>query len=167
MFKVAVGTVEDYLGFDPDREKDLRATDALIRAAAPDLGRHFVAGTASGRPGMSMTMIGYGQFHYTVKASPEPIDWPIVGLALQKNYLSLYLAPREDGTFSSPRTPANWVAYAWVTQACATSPSQIWPPTNSPTCSPLSTPPPRPGRSSATAAPNSEVPHFPPQRASF
>src|SRR5947208_10125914 len=43
---------------------------------------------------MRMTMIGYGAFHYAVKASAEPIKWPVIGLALQKNYLSLYCSAR-------------------------------------------------------------------------
>lgn len=98
MFKVVAATVEEYFRADLSRERDLRRTDVLIRAAAPGLSRHFVSGTAGNRPGMSMTMLGYGSFQYTVKASAEPIDWPIVGLALQKNYLSLYVAPRRDGT---------------------------------------------------------------------
>ena len=90
MFKVMAGSVEEYFRFDPDREDELRAIDALIRAAAPSLARWFVPGTPAGEPGMTMTMIGYGQFEYTVKSSPAPIRWPVLGLALQKNYISLY-----------------------------------------------------------------------------
>jgi hypothetical protein len=48
-----------------------------------------------------MTMIGYGQYRYTVKSSPAPVTWPVLGLALQKNYLSLYSsAYRDDTPFS-------------------------------------------------------------------
>ena len=69
LFTVIAGSVDEYFGFDPDRETELRALDALIRAAAPSLARWFVPGTAAGEPGMTMTMIGYGQFEYTVKSS--------------------------------------------------------------------------------------------------
>ncbi len=31
---------------------------------------------------MTMTMIGYGRFQYTVRSSPVPVAWPILGLAL-------------------------------------------------------------------------------------
>lgn len=50
---------------------------------------------------MTMTMIGYGQFEYTVKSSAAPIRWPVLGLALQKNYISLYSsASGDDGPFT-------------------------------------------------------------------
>jgi hypothetical protein len=99
MFKVPAGSVEEYLRFDPARENDLRTLDELIRSAAPGLPRWFVPGTPDGQPGM--TMIGYGQFQYSVKSSPVPVTWPILGLALQKNYISLYnSAYRDESPFS-------------------------------------------------------------------
>ena len=97
MFKVPVGSVEEYLRFDPAREDDLRTLDELIRSAAPGLARWFVPGTADGQPGMSMTLIGYGQYQYVVKDSPTPVTWPVLGLALQKNYISLYNSANGDG----------------------------------------------------------------------
>lgn len=95
MFRVTAVSVEEYFTFDPARESDLRAVDEAIRAAAPTLTRWFVSGTPEGKPGMRMTLIGYGDFLYAVKASPEPVRWPIIGLALQKNYLSLYCSARD------------------------------------------------------------------------
>jgi hypothetical protein len=97
MFKVDAGSVEEYLGFDPGREDDLRTLDGLIRGAAPGLARWFVPRTPDGQPGMSMTLIGYGQFQYSVKSSPVPVTWPILGLALQKNYISLYNSAKGEG----------------------------------------------------------------------
>ncbi|MFI6045006.1 hypothetical protein ACIA8C_25480 [Nocardia sp. NPDC051321] len=96
MFRVAATSVEEYFAFDPARETELRRTDELIRAAAPALSRWFVAGTAAGKPGMAMTMIGYGRFEYAVRGSADTVSWPIVGLALQKNHLSLYLSAELD-----------------------------------------------------------------------
>ncbi len=97
MFKVTASSIDAYFAFDPAREADLRAVDRMIRHAAPTLEPWFVAGTRPGKPGMTMAMIGYGRFTYTVRSSLQPIDWPIIGLALQKNYLSLYLSARRDG----------------------------------------------------------------------
>lgn len=62
MLKVNARSTEEYLRFDPSRESDLRTLDELIRVAAPGLPRWFVPGTPDGQPGMTMTMIGYGQF---------------------------------------------------------------------------------------------------------
>jgi hypothetical protein len=46
-------------------------------------------------------MIGYGRYQYTVKSSPAPVSWPILGLALQKNYISLYNSANGDGRASA------------------------------------------------------------------
>jgi hypothetical protein len=101
LFKVTAGSVEEYFRFDPDREDELRAIDALIRAAAPSLARWFVPGTPAGQPGMTVEMIGYGHFEYTVRSSTAPIRWPVLGLVLQKNYISLYnSASSDDGPFT-------------------------------------------------------------------
>jgi Domain of unknown function (DU1801) len=97
MFKVHAGSVDEYFRFDPAREHALRELDAVIRAAAPTLARWFVPGTPPGQPGMTMTMIGYGQYRYTVKSSPTMVTWPILGIALQKNYFSLYNSADGDG----------------------------------------------------------------------
>lgn len=96
MFKVHARSIEEYFRFDARREPDLRQIDGLIRAGAPALSRWLVEGTALGKVGMSMTMIGYGRFEYTVKFAPDTVVWPIVGLALQKNHLSLYLAAKRS-----------------------------------------------------------------------
>jgi hypothetical protein len=97
MFKVHAASVDEYFRFDPAREDALRELDAVIRAAAPALSRWFVPGTPPGQPGMTMTMIGYGQYQYTVKSSPAPVTWPVLGIALQKNYLSFYSNAYGDG----------------------------------------------------------------------
>ena len=46
---------------------------------------------------MRMRLIEYGEFHFTVTSSPIPIKWPALGLALQKNYLSLYCPASNAG----------------------------------------------------------------------
>ncbi|MFD6163347.1 hypothetical protein ACFWF7_40470 [Nocardia sp. NPDC060256] len=97
MFRVAAASIDEYFEFDPAREADLRRIDESIRAAAPTLSRWFVAGTEAGKPGMAMTLIGYGSFEYAVQRSPATVTWPIAGLALQKNYLSLYISAEHNG----------------------------------------------------------------------
>ena len=41
-----------------------------------------------------MKMIGYGRFQYAIK-SGKTSPWPVIGVALQKNYISVYLAVRK------------------------------------------------------------------------
>ena len=96
MFKVQANSLDEYFDADPARKADLLAMDALIRKTVPDLERWFYAGAKADGPGMKMSLIGYGSFKYEVK-SGQQVTWPIVGLALQKNYISLYTSVVKDG----------------------------------------------------------------------
>lgn len=46
---------------------------------------------------MRLKMIGYGLFRYAIGSGKQMISWPVIGLALQKNYISLYLAVTVEG----------------------------------------------------------------------
>ena len=96
MFRVTADSLEAYLAFDPDRTADLVKLHGVMRKAAPSLKRHFHAGTPAGEAGMRMTMIGYGQFRYAIKSGKET-PWPVIGVALQKNYISVYVAVTRAG----------------------------------------------------------------------
>jgi hypothetical protein len=96
MFRVDVDSLRAYLDFDPRRKSDLLKLHALIRKAAPGLKRHFHAGTPEGTAGMRFKMIGYGKFHYTA-GTGEKVAWPVIGVALQKNYISVYLSVTKNG----------------------------------------------------------------------
>lgn len=91
MFRVEVDSFRDYLDFDFNRKRDLQNLDKLIRRSAPGLKRYFHRGTPAGQPGMRFKMIGYGKLHYVAR-SGQSVDWPAVGVALQKNYISVYLS---------------------------------------------------------------------------
>lgn len=73
-------TPEDYFESAlPGRREILRTLHAAILQAAPSL-----------EPGMCHGMIGYGLLHYRTKSSCEG-EWFKVGLANQKNHISLYI----------------------------------------------------------------------------
>ena len=97
MFRVMATGLEDYFALDPLRRPQLERLDAVITTAAPILERYFHAGTPEGQPGMRMTMIGYGRSSY-VAASGALVEWPAIGVALQKNYISVYVSLTKDGT---------------------------------------------------------------------
>lgn len=96
MFCVDVDSLQDYLDFDPERRSDLEKLDRLIRKSAPGLKRYFHRGTPAGEPGMRFRMIGYGKFQYVAR-SGQYVDWPAMGVALQKNYISVYFSVMKDG----------------------------------------------------------------------
>jgi hypothetical protein len=41
-------------------------------------------------------MIGYGRFRYAIK-SGSATEWPVIGIALQKNYISVYVSVTKVG----------------------------------------------------------------------
>jgi hypothetical protein len=96
MFRVTADSLAAYLDFDPARKFNLEKLDAVMRKAAPSLKRYFHQGTPAGDAGMRMKMIGYGRFRYAIK-SGKSTSWPVVGIALQKNYVSVYLSITKDG----------------------------------------------------------------------
>ncbi|HSW66747.1 MAG TPA: hypothetical protein VLI54_06440 [Bacillota bacterium] len=89
MFKVDVTSIQEYLAFDPNRQSDLSQLDALLRTSLPKLERWFYDGIHDATGGMHMQLVGYGAFKY-LKSGKQWVTWPVVGLALQKNYFSLY-----------------------------------------------------------------------------
>lgn len=96
MFRVDVDSLKDYLDFDLERKSDLQKLDQLVRRSAPGLKRYFHRGTPPGEPGMRFKMIGYGKCQYAAR-NGQYVDWPAVGVALQKNYISVYLPVMKDG----------------------------------------------------------------------
>lgn len=81
MFKPSKATtIEDYIEMlEEPRKSEIEKLDKFIRKTAPSL-----------KPYFSYNMLGYGPFKYK-SAKGEMIDWPLVALASQKNYISLYV----------------------------------------------------------------------------
>ncbi len=89
MFKgVKATTVKEYLEGVPAERKDIISfLHQFIQKAAPSLKPHF-----------AYNMLGYGSFKYK-NYKKEDMDWPIVALANQKNYVSVYVCAVEDGEY--------------------------------------------------------------------
>jgi hypothetical protein len=75
---------------------DFAALDARIAAVMVGLPRVTWEGVFWG--GTQQRIIGYGEYHYRGRSGSEG-DWFIVGLAAQKQYLSLYVNAAEDGVY--------------------------------------------------------------------
>jgi hypothetical protein len=89
MFKaVKANTVEEYLdAIPPERKELIELLHQFIQKAAPSLKPHF-----------AYNMLGYGSFPYR-NYKKEIINWPVVALANQKNYVSLYVCALSDGQY--------------------------------------------------------------------
>jgi len=78
--KVKAKTVTEYLdSVGEDRRKDIKTLHTLIQKSS-----------AKFKPWLAYNMLGYGIFKYT-NYKKEVVDWPLVALAAQKNYISLYV----------------------------------------------------------------------------
>lgn len=74
------GSVEEYLLRVPEeRKKDMDFLHDFIQKTVPELKPYFAS-----------NMIGYGVFHY-LDSKKQKRDWPIIALANQKNYISIYV----------------------------------------------------------------------------
>lgn len=85
-------TREEYMSQAGDREPAIRELDELIQESGPAL-KPVLAG------GMSGKMLGYGMQPYKPKSAKVATEWPVVMLAAQKNYISLYICALIDGKY--------------------------------------------------------------------
>jgi hypothetical protein len=92
---VGAKTITEYLAqIDEPRRSEVKALHQMITKAVPKL-----------KPGMVAGMIGYGSYHYKYASGREG-DWPIVALASQKNYISVYVCAAEGGQYVAERRKA-------------------------------------------------------------
>jgi uncharacterized protein YdhG (YjbR/CyaY superfamily) len=81
MFKATKATtVEQYLANVPEERREIiNFLHKFIQDSAPELKVHF-----------AYNMIGYGTFKYK-NYKKQDAEWPIIALANQKNYVSVYI----------------------------------------------------------------------------
>ena len=78
--KNAAKSVEEYLLMIPEnRKKDIDFLHAFIQKVIPKL-----------KPYYASNMIGYGSFYY-LDTKKQKKDWPIISLANQKDYITIYV----------------------------------------------------------------------------
>lgn len=89
MFKpVKAKNEKEYIEEIPEpRKSEIVKLDKLIKQTLPDL-----------KPWFAFNMLGYGEFHYKTKSGSEG-EWPLIALASQKNYISLYVCAVKDGKY--------------------------------------------------------------------
>jgi hypothetical protein len=92
MVNTQVSTREEYFKAAGEREPIIRDLDALVQKAAPSF-KPIIFG------GMTGKWLGYGMRPYQTKSMKEPSEWPIIAIANQKNYISLYVMSVENGEY--------------------------------------------------------------------
>lgn len=79
-----------------ERGEDIRHLDELIREQLPRAERHLYEGKLWG--GTDQQIVGYGILDYRNK-SGDDVQWFLVGLAAQKDHISMYVNAVEDGQY--------------------------------------------------------------------
>lgn len=89
MFKpVKAKSVKEYFDMLPkERREPMEFLHKFIKKTAPSLKPNFI-----------YNMPGYGSFKYK-NNKKEELDWPIIALASQKNYISLYICAVDNGEY--------------------------------------------------------------------
>jgi hypothetical protein len=85
-------TPEEYIeSLDEPRRSEIAKLDAIIRKTVPKLEPHICAG-----------MLAYGPFHYKYATGREG-DWFRVGVASNKQYISLYACAADSRGYVAER----------------------------------------------------------------
>jgi len=89
MFKpTKASSISEYLKALPkERKEQINYLHEFIKKTAPTF-----------KPFFAYNMLGYGKFKYK-NYKKEIIDWPIVALASQKNYISVYVCAVDNGKY--------------------------------------------------------------------
>ncbi len=91
--KNSTSSVQEYINDVPEQRKEIiEFLHNFIQESAPKLEPHF-----------AYNMLGYGSFEYIDKRTKELKSWPVVALANQKNYVSVYVCALEDGAYIAER----------------------------------------------------------------
>lgn len=89
MFKpVKAKTVAEYIrAVPPERKELIQFLHEFIQKAVPKL-----------KPHLAYNMLGYGSFPY-VNYKKETVPWPVIALANQKQYVSVYVCALDAGQY--------------------------------------------------------------------
>lgn len=85
-------TPEEYIAQVEDKRRDdIQRLHDLVREVAPEL-----------EPTMEFKMLGYGKFHYKYASGREG-DWMKIGIANNKQYISLYCCAADENGYVAER----------------------------------------------------------------
>ena len=87
-------------GLPEESRADMKALDAEIGRVMSGLPHELYVGKFWG--GTDQEIIGYGRYSYT-RPNGQEVEWFVVGLALQKNYISVYVSAVEGDAYLSEK----------------------------------------------------------------
>ncbi|MCA9332933.1 DUF1801 domain-containing protein [Candidatus Saccharibacteria bacterium] len=89
--KIEANTIQDFFANSGDKSAILRELDDFIVRSTNGLDRKLYKG-------MSINMLGYGYIRYKF-ANGNIGEWPVISIAAQKNYVSLYICAISDNQY--------------------------------------------------------------------
>lgn len=100
MKKTNRSPAEHIASLPAERRADIERLDALITHLMAGQPRTMWEGRLWG--GSDQQIIGYGDYTYT-KSNRETVEWFIVGLAVQRNYISVYVNAADGKAYLTER----------------------------------------------------------------
>lgn len=95
--EVTERSIKDYLGsIKESARKDMVDLYEQISEHMPGIKPKLWEGVFWG--GSKQAIIGFGNLTYT-RSDTKAVEWFMVGLTLQKNYISVYITATEDGKY--------------------------------------------------------------------
>ena len=86
--KIKANNIQEYLNSIPkDRKADILFLHNFIKKTVPKL-----------KPHLAYNMLGYGTFKY-LNYKKDFVDWPVIAMANQKNYISIYICSIVDNKY--------------------------------------------------------------------
>lgn len=81
-----------------DREEYINSLEPGRKAAILELDKFIQKTIPDQKPNFAANMLGYGEFDYT-NSKKQTGKWPLIALASQKNYISLYICSIKNGKY--------------------------------------------------------------------
>lgn len=85
---IKINSIEEFFETIEDRKEDMLLLDKFIVNTAPELKRQLLNDS-------NIPMIGYGEVNY--RNDRHSRNWPLIGIAPKRNYISIFLAAEKEG----------------------------------------------------------------------
>lgn len=93
--------IDEFLeGLPEESRAGMKSLDEMIASAMEGLARELYVGKFWG--GTDQEIIGYGRYSYT-RPNGQQVEWFVIGLAQQKNYISVYVSAVEGDEYLSEK----------------------------------------------------------------
>jgi hypothetical protein len=88
--KIEAKTIDEFFDNSLEKKEDIMLIDKMLKESLPQLERQLFSGD-------TITLLGYGKMDWFNKQ--ESGVWPLISIAPQKNYISIYIAAKKEDVY--------------------------------------------------------------------